>query len=122
MDSEIVDDNTYDEGNRLPNAPRLSGSLWTTYSFLNEPLSDWEIGAGIFASGEREGSLDNSFSAPGYATVDLLARYKFSPDVSISLNVKNLFDKYYIESTGGRLTWIEPGASRTILAKVDWSF
>ncbi|HWV15744.1 MAG TPA: TonB-dependent siderophore receptor, partial [Cellvibrio sp.] len=122
MDSEIVEDNTYQEGNTLPNAPKLSGSLWSTYSFLSGPLSGWEVGGGVFASGEREGSLDNSFSAPGYATADLLVRYKFSPGTSLSLNVKNLFDKYYIESTGGRLTWIDPGAPRTITAKIDWEF
>ncbi len=121
LDTEIVRDNSHEEGNRLPNAPRWSGSLWNVYTLPGGHLQGLELGAGIFAVGRREGDLDNSYQAPGYARVDLLARYRVNEHVQVSLNVHNLLDKDYIEAMSGR-TSVEPGAPRSAVARVGLRF
>jgi len=117
---EITEDSALgQEGNRLFNAPRHSGSIWTTYSFQGGPAKGLTFGAGVFAVGEREGDNANSFEADGYGRVDVMARYPFNlggTRVTAQLNIENLFDNVYIESTGNsRISGNHPGAPLTAL-------
>lgn len=121
LDAEITEDNTLEVGNELQNAPEWSGSLWSSYMLQGGSLSGLEIGGGIFAVGRREGDLDNSFQAPGYTRVDAFAGYRISRNLRVSLNVKNLFDKEYIEAPIGR-TQVYPGEPRSIFARLSASF
>jgi iron complex outermembrane recepter protein len=50
MDTEILRDTRDNEGNRLPNAPGHSGSLWAEY----QATPQFNVGAGVFAVGRRE--------------------------------------------------------------------
>ncbi|MGH8612834.1 MAG: TonB-dependent siderophore receptor [Gammaproteobacteria bacterium] len=60
------------EGHRLPDVPRHSGSLWAKYAVIPERF---DIGAGIFAAGQRQGDLQNTFQLPGYVRLDAYAAY-----------------------------------------------
>ena len=117
---EITEDsNLGQEGNRLFNAPRHSGSVWTTYVFRDGAVDGLTLGAGVFAVSEREGDNANSFEADGYGRVDLMARYPFmlaGTRLTAQLNIENLFDNEYIESTGNsRISGNHPGAPLTAL-------
>jgi iron complex outermembrane recepter protein len=86
-----------DAGNALSNAPRHSGSLWTTYA-LTGNWQGFGVGGGIYATGSREASLPNTYRLPGYARVDALAYYD-AEKWRAQLNLINLLDKRYY--TGG---------------------
>ncbi|MEM9245152.1 MAG: TonB-dependent siderophore receptor, partial [Cyanobacteria bacterium P01_F01_bin.153] len=65
-DAEITEDNTFDEGNRLPGVPEHSASLWTTYRIQSGDLEGLGFGLGFNYIGERKGGLDNSFEVDDY--------------------------------------------------------
>ncbi|MDZ7751321.1 MAG: TonB-dependent receptor [Gammaproteobacteria bacterium] len=124
---EITEDsNLGQEGNRLFNAPRHAGSLWSTYTLQGGELRGLTLGAGIFGVSEREGDNANSFEADGYARVDAMARYPFilgSTRVTAQLNIENLFDIDYIESTGNsRIAGNHPGAPLSALFSLKAEF
>jgi iron complex outermembrane receptor protein len=121
MDSEITKDNTFQVGNNLQNVPVLSGSLWSDYTIQNGFLRGLKLGGGVFVVGRREGDLNNSFEAPGYARVDARVSYKIHENLNASLNINNLFDKYYIEAPIGS-TQLYPGEPLTVLGRLQLTF
>ena len=111
-DGVVTKDPAY-QGERLPDAPRNSGSLWLRHS-LGE---SWADGAGIFAAGVRNGDYGNDFELPGYARVDAMLSHHFQIGAwhnTIQLNVLNLTNKlYYTSSFPIALDWIQLGMLRT---------
>lgn len=86
-------------GNYVPNVPRNSGVVWTSYEFPVEDNQSLTFGGGITARGQRQGNYQNNFQIQGYATLDLMAAYKFkvgSKQLTAQLNVDNILDKGYI--------------------------
>lgn len=111
-DGVVTKDPLY-QGERLPEAPRNSGSLW-----LRDSLGEsWDAGAGIFAVGVRNGDYGNDFELPGYARVDAMLSHRFKMGAwrnTIQVNVLNLTNKlYYTGSFPIALDWIQPGRLRT---------
>ena len=84
------DDSPYN-GNKLPNVPKNSATLWTTYQVLPQ----LQIGAGAIAMDKVYGDLANTKWVPGYVRYDAMARYNVTKDVNLQLNVNNLTDKRY---------------------------
>jgi len=100
-------------GERLPEAPRNSGSLW-----LRQSLGEsWDAGAGIFAVGLRNGDYGHDFELPGYARLDAMLSHRFQIGAwhnTIQVNVLNLTNKlYYTGSFPIALDWIQLGRQRT---------
>jgi iron complex outermembrane recepter protein len=93
------------QGNRLHNVPRHSGSLWTTYEFRAGDWRGLKFGGGVVARGLRQGDNANAFQLPGYATIGLMAGYDVElgdTTVKFQFNVDNLADtRYYAASAGG---------------------
>ncbi len=111
-DAVITKDPTY-QGQRLPEVPRHSGSLWLHDSFGE----NWTAGAGVFAQGLRNGDYGSDFALPGYARLDAMVSRRFQTGSwhnTIQLNVLNLTDKrYYPASHPIVRDWIAVGLSRT---------
>ncbi|MDR4501823.1 MAG: TonB-dependent receptor [Nitrospirales bacterium] len=111
-----------DKGNRLFNAAKHIGSFWAKYDGLPKtPLEGLSLGAGVYLASEREGDTANTFQLPGYGRVDTLVRYQFpfyKARMAFQLNVYNLFDKTYYESTIGDRFSTTPGAPRTFLGSI----
>jgi iron complex outermembrane recepter protein len=121
--ARITRDNTGLEGLRPFNAPEHTGSLWLTYEFQLGSLKGLGLGTGVFAVSRNEGR-DGTYFLPGYTTIDLAAWYKFSigkSNARVQLNVKNLFDTEYYESTSGR-TVNQPGAPLTLIGRFSVEF
>lgn len=110
-ETEITQDPSGLEGNRLPNAPLHSGSLWAKYA-ATEAL---DVGLGAFAASQRQGDKENSFQLPGYVRLDAMAAYTWrvgDARLTARLNVNNLLDKRYFKTSGGNL---EAGDPRLVI-------
>ena len=110
-DAVITKDPIY-QGERLPEVPRHSGSLWLRYS-LSE---NWAAGAGLFTQGLRNGDYGSDFALPGYARLDAMLSRRFQTGAwhnTIQLNVLNLTDRrYYAASHPIVQDWIQLGPMR----------
>jgi iron complex outermembrane receptor protein len=112
-------------GNRLPNVPENSGSLWAKYDFIGTPLNGFSLGSGVYVAGQREGDNENTLQLPGYARWDAMAAYRFKlgeTRLTAQLNVNNILDKAYFKATDtidgnprGRVTVGEP---RTFMGSI----
>ena len=115
--TRVLTDPSY-EGKELANVARHSGSLWARYALD----SQWAGGAGVFAQGQRQGDIGNTYQLPGYARVDTMLAYRFAlagARAALQFNVDNLFDKkYYSGSHQYAQDWIKLGTPRTARATV----
>jgi catecholate siderophore receptor len=76
-------------GERPGLIPKHSGTIWNTYQFTPQ----WRFGAGInFRSKQKP--VQSDIEAPGYATVDLLAEYRFNDTYTVKANLNNVANKY----------------------------
>jgi len=120
-DTEVLEDPSY-QGKKLANVARHTGSLWARYAID----SQWSTGAGVFAQGQREGDLGNTFELPGYARVDAMLAYRFGlagTKASLQFNVDNVFDKkYFTASHPWAQDWIKLGSPRTARATLRLDF
>lgn len=72
-------------------APRSNINIFTKYS-----VNDFSLGAGVnWKSDTYVGTGSRQVSQDAYATVDVMAAYNFSKNVTGQLNINNLFDKKY---------------------------
>ena len=103
LDSKLIRGGRKDigaEGQDLPNTPRNAFSLWSTYKVLPELT----LGGGAYYVDKVFGNADAGADAsgapkarwvPSYWRFDAMAKYKFSPNLSLQLNVLNVFDTTY---------------------------
>lgn len=114
VDAEVTEDNTLARGSRLLNVPEHSGSLLGVYEFLDGGLRGLELGGGVNYVGDRSGNVaDSGFELPAYTTVDLLARYKATQDLTLGVNLNNALDRTYYERSYSNV-WVMPGEPRNL--------
>ncbi len=121
IDAEISEDNDGQEGNRLFNVPENTFSLWTTYEIQSGNWQGLGFGLGLFFVSERPGDLANSFEVPSYLRTDVGVFYRRN-NWRAALNIKNLFDIDYVESTGNDRSRITPGQPLTVIGSVSVEF
>lgn len=119
-DAVITEDNRFEEGDRLANAPEHAASLWTTYEIQRGDFQGLGFGLGLFFVGERQGDLANTFTLPGYVRTDAALFYR-RDRFRTALNVRNLFDIEYFETASGLLN-VYPGSPLTASFNVSWEF
>lgn len=112
------DESPEQEGNRLPNAPMHSASLYVTHHLaLPADTGKWHVGAGARYVGQRPGDDANSFWLDSYTVADAFVRWDLPTrdyKTSLQLNIDNLFNKeYYPSTTGSSTLQVEEGALRT---------
>lgn len=86
---------------------------------LARSLGSWSWQAEVKASSERQDSHVANFNRirnPGYAVVNLSARYALRPDLSLAARIDNLFDRDYSLVHG----YNTPG--RSAYVSLDWQF
>lgn len=109
-------------GSRLSNIPKHSGAIYANWRSNGSNAGSVGLGGGLVYVGKRAGDdINSGFELPDYVTVRLNATYQASARVSLHLDVENLFDAYYLESSFSNV-WIAPGAPRTIMGRVRVSF
>lgn len=121
VNAYISEDNTYEVGNRLDNAPEFSSSLWTTYEIQSGNLQGLGFGLGLYYVGDRQGDLDNSYVLTDYFRTDAAIYYRRN-NWRAALNIRNLFDIDYFAGSDGSRNQIQPGAPFTILGTFSLEF
>ncbi|MGH8475044.1 MAG: TonB-dependent receptor domain-containing protein [Methylococcales bacterium] len=123
----MTQDNSGLQGKRFSNVPEHAGSLWLKYDLKQyQALDGLSLGVGAYMAGQRQGDADNTFQMPGYVRLDAFAAYRWNigpSRLTAQLNVRNLLDKIYYESTdpfanvAPRLG-VYPGAPLTVLGSL----
>ncbi|MFO2462361.1 TonB-dependent receptor [Pseudomonas sp. 15FMM2] len=112
IDAEVTKgDKEIPTGSRILGVARHTGSLLGVYEFQDGALRGSDLGAAFTYVGDRSGEAGKSFELPAYHTVDLLAHYKASENVTVGLNLNNLFDEKYYERSYSNY-WVNPGEPR----------
>lgn len=123
--TEILDDPS-NEGNRLTQAPKHSGSLYLTHHLLvPSNLGGWHVGGGARYVGERAGDNANSFYMSSYTVADAFLRWDLPVtgyQTRLQLNVDNLFDKQYYPSSANSPLQVAVGEPRTARLSATVSF
>ena len=92
-------------------SPKVSATMWSAYKF-DDKLT---IGGGARYMGKQERLVDPTKSAgetnmpsiPHYTVVDAMASYRLTKNVTLQLNLYNVFDKFYVNTlnnSGARAT------------------
>ncbi|MEQ8507090.1 MAG: TonB-dependent siderophore receptor [Rhodospirillales bacterium] len=119
LKSKIVDDGpiSTNEGNRLPNVPMHSLSVWTTYDVVPK----CNVGLGVTYMSQRYGSLDNTKRVPSFWRLDASVTYAVTDDVTLRLNANNLLDTaYYDKPFLTHFATVAPG--RSFVLTTDFKF
>lgn len=126
MDATILEGNTAnpaDSGTRW--SPDLSATVWSTYK-LNDQFT---FGGGArYVSEQKRVVAPNAPASngvpeiPSYAVVDAVVSYKVSRNVSLQLNVYNLFDKSYVAALNNGGARVSIGAERSAQLTANISF
>jgi iron complex outermembrane receptor protein len=120
-DATVRQSTDYAKGNQLIGVPKWSGSVWVTLEPVAGPLRDFGLGAGVFAASNRQGDLENSFAIGSYTRFDSSVWYKLADKVRLTLNVKNITNQYYLESSVSRAQ-VVPGEGRSVLVGLSGGF
>ncbi|WP_411859886.1 TonB-dependent receptor [Cupriavidus pauculus] len=94
LHSELEDNgavNRANNGNQFPNTPKNSFSLWSTYQLL----PDFTVGGGAYYVAQVFGNPANSLYVPSYWRFDAMAAYRVNKNLTLQLNVQNLFNREY---------------------------
>jgi catecholate siderophore receptor len=104
------------EGSRPGLTPVHSGTVWSTYQFTPE----FRFGGGINFRSEQYANTSRDVQTRPYATLDLMAEYKFSEKVTLKGNLINVTDKLYADAVyNGHYL---PGAGRNLQASLNMKF
>ncbi|RDC59184.1 Ferrichrysobactin receptor [Alteripontixanthobacter maritimus] len=105
LDGEITTDSNFaDAGTRLQQLPEHQIAAWNHVDLTDA----FGVGLGLIHRGEQFASFSNDVVLPDYWRVDVAAFYEISPNVSVQLNIENLFDTNYYPSAHGDNN-IQPG-------------
>ncbi|WP_246682723.1 TonB-dependent siderophore receptor [Methylobacterium sp. WL9] len=112
-------------GNRLPNAPNNSVSLFADYAFpLGSPFGGFRAGAGVRYIGQRT-DANNVDDIPSYALVDASLSYDLAQldpawkGAVLSVNATNLFDQRYFNA-GFYTGYIFEGFRRSVFGTLTY--
>ncbi|GKT17718.1 TonB-dependent siderophore receptor [Acidovorax sp. SUPP2522] len=129
-DVEITRDNTLEVGGRLLNVPKVNGSVLAVYENAFDNGQRYGIGGGVTHVGRRLGQARTqaeanagsaAFDLPSYRTAKLVAYWRITPAVRLTLDVDNVFDTTYYTSSYSRL-WVAPGTARAVTLGVQARF
>ncbi|MDN6298041.1 MAG: TonB-dependent siderophore receptor [Halomonas sp.] len=120
MDTEVKQASTSRDDGIFMLMPNNMVNLWTQYDFEGGSLDGLTLGGGVTAISGFESS--QGVEAPGYAVVDAMLGYDFSPQFSGQLNFNNILDRHYYNRVGGTNTFNMVGAPSNVMASVRYEF
>jgi iron complex outermembrane receptor protein len=121
IDAAVTRDLTVEQGGRLLNIPRVNGSLLLVYENAASALGRFSLGGGVTYTGRRLGEARTqaqadggapAFELPAYTVAKLVGHWHLRRNLSLSLDIDNLFDRAYYTSSYQR-TWVTPGPARS---------
>lgn len=118
INARVTKDDLIPVGTRLPSVPRDSGRLWVNYKVQDGLFRNVTFGAGFYAASSQSISLNDSFTTPGFVTVDAKIGYA-AKRWQFTLIGKNLFDRRYFVPYPYAQGRAAPGRPLTILARTS---
>ncbi|MCG7372095.1 TonB-dependent siderophore receptor [Pseudomonas luteola] len=123
--TDFANPNASEEGISLPNTPRHSASLWTSYALPH----DVTVSYGVNYVGERYIALgraqaitsEQRVKVPDYVVHNAAVDWQATSDLALRLNIVNLFDKHYWRQYNGRGFGV-PGEGRGAQLTAEYSF
>ena len=106
-----------DDRRIVTNIPRHSLKTFTSYR-LPGAWDKLTLGGGVNWQSKYGQDL-HTFEQGSFATLNLMARYDVTQDLSVKLNVNNLLDKKYY---GYADSWVVYGEPRSVLTSLDYRF
>ena len=103
-------------GERPGLTPIHSGTVWSTYQLTPE----FRFGTGVNFRSEQSAATNPGFMAPAFATLDVMAEYKFSERYVLKGNVTNVLDKLYADSL--YTNFYIPGSARNVQLTMNVKF
>jgi iron complex outermembrane receptor protein len=122
--AEITEDNSGNRGKTPANVARHSARLWLVHEFQGGPLHGLGFGAGALYIDDRWANSANTAILPAYWRVDALAYYPITENIRAQLNILNLLDEEYFETStfSSVANGITPGAPLTVIGRVGFRF
>lgn len=105
-------------GKQPINVPRRTANLWLSKDFAGQ----FNLGAGARYVDSRYADNANNVKVPGYTVVDANFEWRLQPDLTLGLQLNNLFDRQYATSTGNAGKQWYLGEPRSFFATADYSF
>ncbi|MFN9123140.1 MAG: TonB-dependent siderophore receptor [bacterium] len=130
IDAEVASDNTLEVGSRLLNIPKINGSILLVREGLVGGSGRYGVGGGVTYSGVRLGQSRTAadatagrpeFDLPSYALAKIVAYWRVTPTLRLSLDVDNVFDRTYYTNSF-QSTWVSPGMPRTFTLGMQAKF
>ncbi len=112
------------------NAPSLNGSVLAMYEGTLAGGGSFGLGGGVTHSSRRLGQAYTqaeanagtpAFWLPAYTTAKLVAHWRLSPALRVSLDIDNLFNRTHHTSSFSRV-WVTPGPTRSVTLGVQARF
>ncbi|MEH2010379.1 TonB-dependent siderophore receptor [Nostoc sp.] len=120
-DARVTKDNDIPVGNRVEGVPENVASLWTTYTFGTGSLKGFGGGIGFNYVGDNKPDNLNTYTIPSYFLTDAALYYR-NNNLSVGLNLNNIFNVRYYEASFDYLQRIIPGRPYTAQLTVKWEF
>lgn len=124
--AQITKTNTANQlGNTPYRVPTHVASLWLNYEFQNPTLAGLKASVGTRYTGKTWGDDDNTFRVPAFTLVDVGLGYDFGKKfpqykgLNLSLNVANLFNKYYVPSCA-TVNSCNYGSERSVVGRLSY--
>lgn len=111
---------TIDAGDPLINTPKHQASLQASKGFELGSMPA-QLGGGLLYVGQRNGFVGSDFELPGYTTVRVFGEIDPVENISLRLDVDNLFDETFYTNSFADV-WVEPGAPRRVRASIAYRF
>ncbi len=102
--------------NFLHGAAKRIANLWINYQTTDK----LKTGLGIRYRGERYGDDQNTYTLASYNVVDATIDYQYSGSISFALALRNVFDKYYYQSSLALPNLAEEGPPRSAYLTVTF--
>jgi len=96
------------------NTPKHALTLWNVYQIVPR----FEVGGGSrFVSSQYTQNVPPIKTVSGFWTFDAMAKYAFTPNIAVQVNVNNLTNRYYYDQL--HFFHVVPGEGRTALLSLN---
>jgi len=101
-------------GAPLMNTPKHALTLWNVYQIVPR----FEVGGGSrFVSSQFTQNAPPVKTVSGFWTFDAMAKYAFTPNIAVQVNINNLTNRYYYDQL--HFFHVVPGEGRTGLLSLN---
>jgi catecholate siderophore receptor len=123
MDPKIITGSATNQGGVIVFSPKVTFSSWVAYTL---PMG-LTLGGGVryvdtVARSSNNNVTTNLLSTGSYTVADAMVAYDINKNVSLQLNVNNLFDKEYIASLNNGGSRYKPGEPRNALVSANFKY